>query len=463
MLSYANVLSYQKLQRSKRAWCPACFNEWARDEGIIYEPLLWAIEVVTVCAHHQQPLSNRCAHCGQQQLPLTPKTHPGYCSKCQSWLGAPIEDSDDQYTALCEADLKQQLWVTEAVGEMLATAPRLIEPPTMEMLISRLKLCIDQTAWGRVNAFAAESGVWHGKLRRLIKHKRAPVLPLLLRICAHLDLPVTDLLVDTKELIFPRTDNVLESLNRHRARQSYSPRPEGISFTEAGLVMKEALTENPPTSMRQIQQRTGKSGDALKRHYPALYAEIVKRYRDFHCPYTIDIADAATALKAALKENPPPSLQSVFRRLGCRSTGYRFYAQLPKLCRAVSARYQNHRNHLFNAEAVQLVLETALIEDPAPSLSEVVRRLSHRRQFIKNRFPELTTAIVTRFLTQRRARREERLTLLRIEIEKAVRVLVAEGLNPSEARIQSQLSRYGNSADFKRVLLEVKTALGLVR
>lgn len=238
---------------------------------------------------------------------------------------------------------------------------------------------------------------------------------------------------------------------------------EPMSFTEILSEMEKALAENPPPSMRQIQRRTGRHESSIKGRYPTLYDEIVKRYRDFHLPDAVTKVDAETALKAALKQNPPPSLQSIFRTLGCHNTGYRFYHQFPDLCKAVAARYKKHRNNLFNREAMRQALESALTEEPAPSLSELVRRLGHRRDFIKKKFPDLTKAIVGRYLTKRRALRGQGLAQLRTEVEKAVCTLVAEGLNPSERRVQSHLSRHWHSTDFKQTLREVKLALGLVQ
>ena len=57
MISWKEVLPQGQLLRPKRAWCPACYEEWREQEAVIYEPLLWALKAVTVC-QQTRDLSN---------------------------------------------------------------------------------------------------------------------------------------------------------------------------------------------------------------------------------------------------------------------------------------------------------------------------------------------------------------------------------------------------------------------
>ena len=90
LLCWSEVLPAVRLLRRTRAWCPACYEEWRKANQIAYEPLLWSLEVVKVCCRHQIPLQQRCPSpsCRQAQLPLAPRSLPGYCAKCNSWLGS---------------------------------------------------------------------------------------------------------------------------------------------------------------------------------------------------------------------------------------------------------------------------------------------------------------------------------------------------------------------------------------
>ncbi|MEH2204537.1 MAG: hypothetical protein V7K53_10725 [Nostoc sp.] len=49
---------------------------------LVFEHLLWSLDVVKVCPHHQQKLSQKCPHCCQTNYVLAWRLRPGYCYKC---------------------------------------------------------------------------------------------------------------------------------------------------------------------------------------------------------------------------------------------------------------------------------------------------------------------------------------------------------------------------------------------
>jgi len=106
-----------------RAWCPECYQQWLQSEQSIYEPLLWSLAAVTVCPYHRKRLQSRCPHCGQQQRLIEAKMRPGYCAKCQQWLGCLSHDELNVQEALIELELEWHIWVTQRIGEVLAAAP----------------------------------------------------------------------------------------------------------------------------------------------------------------------------------------------------------------------------------------------------------------------------------------------------------------------------------------------------
>lgn len=71
LLNWAEVLSIRNLVRQVKAWCPICYQEWRTRGQIVYDPLLWVLEPVTMCMRHHCRLSTRCPHQGcQQSVPL---------------------------------------------------------------------------------------------------------------------------------------------------------------------------------------------------------------------------------------------------------------------------------------------------------------------------------------------------------------------------------------------------------
>lgn len=65
MLTWREVLPSRGLLRSKKAYCPACYQEWRSCGQMIYEPLLWMINEVKICPRHQRRLRLQCFHCDQ--------------------------------------------------------------------------------------------------------------------------------------------------------------------------------------------------------------------------------------------------------------------------------------------------------------------------------------------------------------------------------------------------------------
>lgn len=167
----------------------------------------------------------------------------------------------------------------------------------------------------------------------------------------------------------------------------------------------------------------------------------------------------------ALKEQPPPSLQSVLRSLGCLDTGYYYYSNYLDLCIAIAQRYKAYRNKPFDRKLTEEHLVAALTEEPAPSFSSVARRLGHSREFFRQKYPKLVKAIGTRHMHYRKSHQEEKSEKLRRLIRKAIKSLLVSKLYPSEARIREEVRQHqfsvGRSILFKQALLEVKSEMGI--
>ncbi len=161
MLTWANVLTLLELLRNDRAWCPACYEEWHRAEQTMYEPLMWSLKVVTVCPRHRQPLHSICPHedCQQSTSLLAQKTRPGYCARCERWLGTQAEPGQEEINTLAEDDLEWQLWIADAAGELLATAPGLPAAPGREDIARSISTCVERITGGSINKLAHRAGL----------------------------------------------------------------------------------------------------------------------------------------------------------------------------------------------------------------------------------------------------------------------------------------------------------------
>jgi hypothetical protein len=133
MWTWKDILSPQQLLRKKRAWCSTCYGERFGQGEPIYEFLLWAFEIVSMCPWHHQTLSEICPHCSQHLPPLASAARPGYCSRCRGWLGILTDTSMSNQSNKAvspTAEFEQQISIIDFIGELLSEAPNIIDSPT---------------------------------------------------------------------------------------------------------------------------------------------------------------------------------------------------------------------------------------------------------------------------------------------------------------------------------------------
>jgi hypothetical protein len=129
---WAHVVNVTPLLRRDKAWCPRCLAEWHRTGSVLYEPLVWAVEVVERCTHHGVPLVSQCpfTDCQARCSPVSERSHPGYCGVCARWLGTDHEDREVFQTG--DADLADVVawFVAHSVDAPRRLDRRLTRPVT---------------------------------------------------------------------------------------------------------------------------------------------------------------------------------------------------------------------------------------------------------------------------------------------------------------------------------------------
>lgn len=458
LLNWRAVLSHNHLLRSNRAWCAFCYEDWLSEGKVIYDPLIWAIEIITVCPKHNEPLYERCPKCTRQLSFFDKHYIPGYCSRCQTWLGAAPHLHPAILRSVEQIELTRQAQIALTVGELLSCSPNIEPIATPDYFIANLADSVAKKARRNINFFADLVGIWSGTIRRLLDWRTKLRLEVLCKLCSRLNASPLDLLLDR--------GNGAAFQKRHLLLQRDIPMAREITpWEKVEENLRLALEESPPPSIEAVARRMGHHPTKVRNRHPELCQQIFNRYwiyrRDKHPPRKKIIS----AFKAALKEEPPPSLQRVLKRLGCLDTGYYYYENYEDLCFEISGRYQAYRNKPFDEDKDQRRLKAALDEEPPPSFSEMARRLGHKRDFVRQKFPELSKIITSRYLHYMKVLRKEQAERLQHEIRKAISHLSASGLNASEARVRElvklNLPRLGRDILFKQALREVKAEFGL--
>jgi TniQ len=154
MLTFANVLSWRELVRPTQAWCPLCYEEWRKTGQVVYQPLIWQLSVIDDCPQHQAPLYLHCPYkdCGRPLPPLAPRFQPGYCTHCDRWLGYTLESEDRQIVNRVEQEW--QVWLEQAVGDLLGAAPDLPFLPSMQVISTIIVEHVYQAMEGNLSEFA---------------------------------------------------------------------------------------------------------------------------------------------------------------------------------------------------------------------------------------------------------------------------------------------------------------------
>jgi transcriptional regulator with XRE-family HTH domain len=221
-LIWGKVLSTHLLLRTKKAWCPICYGEWLNDEKPIYDPLIWAFKIISVCPRHHEPLCQACPHCSRKSPFITTFSYPGFCSKCQGWLGATLKTSKQhKEDSVLSSKKTRQISEAHTVGEFLACTVNFDSTPALHDFNANLAKYVNQRANNNINLFAHLVGIWSGTVRRLILGETKLSLKMLCQLCSGLN-------VSPKDLLFYRGNEVMLE-KRHLMLERDIPLPKHVT------------------------------------------------------------------------------------------------------------------------------------------------------------------------------------------------------------------------------------------
>ena len=274
LLPWKELLPAQLLTRGLGAWCPACINE-CRDAGQpVYIPLLWTLEIVKYCPHHQQPLQLLCPHCRTPQ-PLIAQLSPnGYCARCKGWLGKTAKESGlEQFSIVRPESSDWEIWVAREVEGMIkssfASGPRL-----QKKELSRI-IHIGVAAEG-LSGFARLLGVSATGVQEWRLGKTSPMLPVYVRLARVFHLSLSDLLSNR---VKPRLSVDMSEVPYWRAIRISTPMV--FDPVKAKRNLEKALRESPPPSLGVFRTRHRYHDSTLKKRFPEMCAQLVKRNHDY--------------------------------------------------------------------------------------------------------------------------------------------------------------------------------------
>ncbi|MEH2315238.1 MAG: TniQ family protein [Nostoc sp.] len=336
MLTWTDVISQKYLLHPKKAWCPFCYQERFEAKQVVYEPLIWALNVVEICPHHHCRLHTQCPYCYKQLPLLSGNYRSGYCSRCQSWLGLSSElktFKNSQF--LSEEELELQLKVLDNVGELLAIAPDILFYPPSDNIKNVISVYINQLTKGDLSEFAQLLGLSPHSLNKWYRGKAIPELNKLLEICFYLQTPLVDFLMAIEVSAASNDIPIQPQTPKKRSTQTLCSNPSLLEEVEQ--VLLAALEESPPRSLYQVVKNLKNiTRSSVRRYFPNLCCQISERYSASRKPNHQKIRQVLLSV-VNNGEYPPPSVVVIAKRIGIwRKT---LYKEFPDLCEKISEQH----------------------------------------------------------------------------------------------------------------------------
>jgi hypothetical protein len=227
--------------------------------------------------------------------------------------------------------------------------------------------------------------------------------------------------------------------SRHRdAIRALQPRPRAPRKCERPqmkCILEESLAREYPISTTEIAAQNGyANAGCIRLEFPDLCRAIGRKIAQLR---KAEMAANGEMLKAALKEDPPPTAGQLAGGLGF--AGQEVLARnFPTLYAALLER----RNVYEKAKRKQLhsALICALSENPAPTVPAVCERLGISTSWVYCQHRDLARAIAARHLRQRAESMEQRREVLRSEVFVIVKNMLDRGERPIQARVRKMLS-----------------------
>jgi hypothetical protein len=373
LLPWRAFTSTLSLLRRKRAWCSACYEEWLIRKRPIYEPLIWCIEAVKICTTHKRRLQSTCHWCNRQSYPLSTKTRPGFCSACRCWLGRPAALPLLPGEMLSDSDVEWDTIAATSVGTLLSTAlANSARKPTKEAITRSLETCIQLFCGGNVSILSRKAHI----SKQTITNWRAGITPrldALLRVCFHSKVSLLSFLLETIPTV--NTANTSTESNKSNVSGNKKrPPARKLDLKQTEEVLKNALTQNPPLCLAHVAKRMSRRAGTLRYHFPDLCKAVVDRYAEYEQRGILSRIDVnRKALQAALADNTHPSTIDIARQLGVQLQ--ELIKELPDLCKQVSRRHIEGRNHRWFEIGSEL--NAMLGEWPPPSMREICKRIGY--------------------------------------------------------------------------------------
>ncbi len=266
LLAWSEVLPVHQLQKTTRAWCPGCFDDW-RDRGqAIYDPLVWTLAPVTVCPRHRRPLSRICPfpECRRPSPWLGSRSRPGHCAWCGGWLGSPgAESGTPEEKLVMEDAVRSHAWIFDALGELIAAAPGMPKRPQRDDALRGIEGAFRLAALRKISIYRGcwtrHLGLASGTVLMWRHGRTLPSLWCLLVVCSQIGISPLQLVrgdIDENDSAAATTKAAADIRLERPPVQHTRIDPVAIRHALEAVL---ASNELPPPSIRLVADRLGQT------------------------------------------------------------------------------------------------------------------------------------------------------------------------------------------------------------
>jgi len=280
MLPWAKVLSPKGLIRRSQAWCPFCYEEWARGKADVYTPLIWSLEAVSICPRHHTPLQEQCPYedCKRRIPLLAARSRAGYCSYCGRWLG--YSDSDQSARTAIQSslgDAEWQQWVAAKIAELIASNAKLPLSLESDRFAEAVRAYLEEMTDNNVSAVARQLQVSRRTIRDWKNAIQKPQLSSFLKFCSICGIPPLHLFTESFSVgEFSSTNQITAAISGQEAKKHY--RVFSIEKLKRMLEEEQDSDAYPPPPMSRVAKKLGYDHSFLYKHLPQLCRAISSKF-----------------------------------------------------------------------------------------------------------------------------------------------------------------------------------------
>jgi DNA-binding phage protein len=260
--------------RTFPAWCPACYAQWKQQGLPLYQPLLWMLQVVTICPTHNRRLVEQCPSCqGKQAVIVSHKAQSGECTKCAGWLGAGEYPSLEQ--PLDDEQVNWQAWVVSVLKELriISLSSEMFSWKTF--FASLASVMERQKGYSQL---ARLTGIDRRSLYQWVWGKVTPSLELILKFCYVCG--TTPMQIMTNQWTSLEQAIQADPASRPSPHERSSWQRVDVercrNFIQAILDGREQVL-----SVRQATLRLKCPGRFLQSHFPQQCEQMTQQYREY--------------------------------------------------------------------------------------------------------------------------------------------------------------------------------------